>query len=1384
MDQIRTIQIIFLFFISISIANSQVIQRESFESNMPVPPGWRKFKPASSVSGAFTFLSNGPVPSSHGNRMMQFNSEIAPVNDSAFIISKPYDFSACDTNNPNFKIKIYRDSTFLTLNDAVAFYINDSPDLQGAIPVMHQFGSNIINRPCNSFPVATANSWNDYTFELDASIHNNGSRKTYIIITGVSQHGRNIYLDDFRVNTYPAPMYASDIQMDVAFQNIATIGSGLDWVIGIRCIVSGNSGNGNVAAGTAVRLDSMIFRFIGDDISQLAYAFIVYSGGNSAFNQEYVSPYPSGINQHSGVFALYDEPDPGSDILRFSPVSNCFHLEYDTTYLWLAYSIAINPQPGNKFDAVLQSTTVSQGVISCPTPPSSSFSNIAHSTVSLPGYVITSATGYCSPSIYVNTWGDLIQRVEFFSAEPPTYIDTYSQEYCYPRCGGYMKWPVRNGTTVTLTRGKNYNFRAQAGAFYSLNYIQAWIDFNDNGLFTDPGEALGNIPLPSLTANQWMNFSFIVPDDAKIGPTRLRIRETLSNNNISPCATYNYGETEDFNITILPDCPPTYKLWLGINPDWNDPVNWCFGAPESYDDVVIHRSEVSTVGVDYYSPVIEDNNDRIRADDFKVYETDTLTFKAVLSDTLAIINGTLINNGHIIFNDKDSVTIGSDSIEHSFYTPFCGSSSDARMQILYSATELLSKGLSAGTTISEISFYVIPVLSNNQPGKNSTQPFSGFSVSYGHVSSDSVEFAGAYPMPVTTNIYTPKNFNTVSGYNLLVLDQPIVWDGISSIVLQFCFDNTNTSFNDFIYVSPTIGRRTTLLLTSNNTGNGCSLIPGSGISNNLFTSEAINRPNLVFHISREKIKPIFSLKGDLLNNGNLVTGQSQFIMTADGDQHLISQDSLIFHELKVHKDNNGSKVVLYSNINIVDSLILERGNIHLNGYYLSILNNMPVTGNFLSFTGPVTRPQDGGLIICEDTIGGFRWNIGQWKGSGSLEDHYVIPFGSVDNVYIPFSIGLKSGNIGEITMNTFRTSPSNLPYPAGITHLNGGTGSNNSASAADRFYFIKKTGVNPVANLTFRWTASERPVNSFNFLSNPARSFPWRKTDNHVGGWLRLFSQSGTSTTLNTSTPYTFQFSSGSGTDSLRLVNFNWPEVLATGAPWYSPAGQMPSELYWAIAGTNNNALGFGYTQSNFILKVFIQGYYNGQNLNSPLFNSGLDASSLNCDTLLLQLIDSGSMALSYQSSAVLKSDGRAEFIFPPDCIGKSFYLKIKHRNSLETWSKNPVFMSKSTYFNFTSNYSFSEVHTLNVNNINTSGFTANCDVVSDGGTSVTQRGICWSTSPEPTIDDNYSTEGTGTGTFSSVVSGLNTATIYYLRSYSVNAVGVTYGSSITVKTL
>ncbi len=89
-------------------------------------------------------------------------------------------------------------------------------------------------------------------------------------------------------------------------------------------------------------------------------------------------------------------------------------------------------------------------------------------------------------------------------------------------------------------------------------------------------------------------------------------------------------------------------------------------------------------------------------------------------------------------------------------------------------------------------------------------------------------------------------------------------------------------------------------------------------------------------------------------------------------------------------------------------------------------------------------------------------------------------------------------------------------------------------------------------------------------------------------------------------------------------------------------------------------------------------------------------------------------------------------------------------------------------------------VTTAEVTNITATTATCGGNVVTDGGATVTARGVCWSTSPNPTVSGSHTSDGTGVGEFTSAMTGLTPGLTYYVRAYATNSWGTAYGESQT----
>ena len=90
-------------------------------------------------------------------------------------------------------------------------------------------------------------------------------------------------------------------------------------------------------------------------------------------------------------------------------------------------------------------------------------------------------------------------------------------------------------------------------------------------------------------------------------------------------------------------------------------------------------------------------------------------------------------------------------------------------------------------------------------------------------------------------------------------------------------------------------------------------------------------------------------------------------------------------------------------------------------------------------------------------------------------------------------------------------------------------------------------------------------------------------------------------------------------------------------------------------------------------------------------------------------------------------------------------------------------------------------VTTKPITDISDNKATSGGNVTADGRAKVIARGVCWSKSEYPTVDDEHTENGSGLGEFKSQLTGLEANTTYYVRAYATNRVGTAYGEQLTL---
>jgi uncharacterized protein (TIGR02145 family) len=89
-------------------------------------------------------------------------------------------------------------------------------------------------------------------------------------------------------------------------------------------------------------------------------------------------------------------------------------------------------------------------------------------------------------------------------------------------------------------------------------------------------------------------------------------------------------------------------------------------------------------------------------------------------------------------------------------------------------------------------------------------------------------------------------------------------------------------------------------------------------------------------------------------------------------------------------------------------------------------------------------------------------------------------------------------------------------------------------------------------------------------------------------------------------------------------------------------------------------------------------------------------------------------------------------------------------------------------------------ITTSTVSSITGTSAASGGNITNDGGTLITQRGICYSQTPSPTTANSTIISGSGIGSFTSNLIGLTASTTYYVRAYAINSAGTAYGNEVS----
>ena len=169
------------------------------------------------------------------------------------------------------------------------------------------------------------------------------------------------------------------------------------------------------------------------------------------------------------------------------------------------------------------------------------------------------------------------------------------------------------------------------------------------------------------------------------------------------------------------------------------------------------------------------------------------------------------------------------------------------------------------------------------------------------------------------------------------------------------------------------------------------------------------------------------------------------------------------------------------------------------------------------------------------------------------------------------------------------------------------------------------------------------------------------------------------------------------------------------------------------------------------------------------------------CNTVTVSI--AGNTSIDYGGSTTLTASGASNYSWSDGGVSASITVSPTSTTTYTVTGTNSYGCMSTASVTVTVNYKKPTVTTKSVTNITTTSAKSGGNVTATGGAAVTARGVCWSTSPNPTVSDSHTTNGSGTGSFTSSMTGLSPNTTYYVRAYAKNSVGTSYGAQKTFTT-
>ena len=374
------------------------------------------------------------------------------------------------------------------------------------------------------------------------------------------------------------------------------------------------------SVGIPIAIDSLTISTNGTtNLSDISNLRIWYTGNNNVFDTTY--QYGATVNVPS----------------QTQNIKSNLLLANGANFFWVTYDVKATAIISNLIDAECTSISI-DGSTKIP-------------SITAPAGNIRIRTDYCYSSAQITNSQEIINT---------KFGDLNNSSSCVSITLGVgsVDRLYSNFTALpaaTFYKGISYNLAvtiSSCNTFFGGEVVAAYIDYNQDGLFTGVGENVYTSAYATGSANQVRGGDIIIPNNVDTGLTRLRIVYSQYTT-APPCGAYSNGETEDYTIN-LQECPVYF--WTGaVSTDFAVPANW---QPNRNTVLAVDKLVFNNGG-----NIIVSNVQNQSISSLKIDSNSQVSLTASAINVLSISDTLFLTNGAIIGSSNLTLSIGTDTIK-------------------------------------------------------------------------------------------------------------------------------------------------------------------------------------------------------------------------------------------------------------------------------------------------------------------------------------------------------------------------------------------------------------------------------------------------------------------------------------------------------------------------------------------------------------------------------------------------------------------------------------------------------------------------------------------------------------------------------------------------